>query len=549
MGIKRLHLSKEISHYISKHLLRISDFCHKSRKNFYWAIAFLLSLVIFTSTLFDINLLGSEEATFDSIIKMRLSSPVPSSDIVILDIDEKSLAQLAPSLGRWPWKREVLGEALSEIEASGARSILFNILITDPDKGNEQSDAILSSVAADSKITSFPLVRLPFANDQKSSFHVSKLPGVDLKEGDPTIAIIIPGLPGMQRNLGFSNLDNDEDGILRKYSLVRSEGNWSMPNIVGRTLDLAKISPNLDKFDSNYINWRNKKGAYKRVSFGDFYASLSSPSNSFDKEVLKNKFIIVGVSAAGIANLKPTAASPLMDDNEILATALDDAINGSNLKPMPKWAMSGFAILFILFLAYMFSAAKASEELDIIFIIIELGSVALMFLMMSYSTYFIDMSSLATYGLIFFTVSKVHQNLAERVVKGAPEHLHELAGKKPKLLGIMTFTEHDNLYKALKKSFKVLEENFGSKNVFICFDIFGKDTILSHLNEYGCLVIISKESNEQKFSNAINTFFRSIKINKNQFSTFKISQNIENNSDLISKFISQKILSNISSIE
>jgi len=549
LSFKRHHLVSGVNHYISEHFLLISDFCHKTRASFYWSLALVLSLAILLGSVFELKIIGSEEGTYDSIIKYRWASPLPSKEIVILDIDEKSLAQLAPTLGRWPWKREVLGEALSSLESSGVKSTILNILITDPDKGNQQSDAVLDAVASESKVTVYPVVRLPKKNDDKSSFYVSKLSGVKISGPDKTIALIMPGLPGMRKNIGFSNINNDEDGIIRTYSLSHIEDNWTMPTIVDRAISLSGAKSKINTDEVFFINWRNKAGSYKRIPFVDYYKSLNSSDEKFDLNLIKNKYVVLGTSAAGIANLKPTAANAITDDNEILATALDDALNKTNLKPIPEIVLSLLAILFILFLAYMFSIGSASEELDLIFIAIEIGSVVLMFFTMSYSTYFIDMSTLATYGLIFFTASKVHQNLAERVIKGAPEHLKQLAEKKPKILGVLSFSEDKKIFRALKKSFNKLEETFGKKNVFICLDVFGDDTLLSSMNEVGCIIVVSNNLNLKLFKDKFKSILLLLNIEKEDIGIYSIPKNMQNNPTKISKFIGKKILLNISENE
>ena len=244
MKFKKYKFALFATRLSSRGLALLSRFCYSSRANFYWQLAGFVSVAILVTSLIGLSLFGAEQNTFDALIKMRWSSPVPSKDIVILDIDEKSLSKLAPSLGRWPWKREVMAEVLSELENSGAKSIIFNVLITDPDIGNEQSDAVLNDVAVASKVVVFPLVRLPKTNDSRSSLRVSALSGSVLKDKskDPTVAVILPGMQGMHKSMGFSNLEADNDGILRQYSINRVEDGWSMPSLVGRALELSKRS-------------------------------------------------------------------------------------------------------------------------------------------------------------------------------------------------------------------------------------------------------------------------------------------------------------------
>jgi CHASE2 domain-containing sensor protein len=546
MSLKKYKLALFSTPLFSSCFLLISNFCYKSRTSFYWLLAGLISLTIIVSSLLGLSLLGAEQSTFDTLMKIRWSSPKPSQEIVILDIDEKSLAKLAPSLGRWPWKREVMAEVLSEIEASGAQSIIFNVLITDTDIANKQSDAILNDIAGASKIVAFPLVRLPQENDQKSQYHVSQLPGAILtsKLNDPTIAIILPGMLGMQKSMGISNLDTDPDGILRQYSINRVENYWIMPTLIGKALELANVKSNVSTDSSFLINWRNKKGSYQRISFSDYIDTLGGSSN-LKSDVFKGKHVIIGASAAGISNPKATSASALTDDNEILATALDDTVNNTNLHPLASWIITILAIAFVSYLAYLFNTDNASDEADIIFILIEVLSIAVMFIGISYTNYFIDITPIATYGLAFFTISKIHQGLLERVIKGSPEHLGELAINKPQLLAIFTFKKESFKRSFLKKQFHKMVKVFGDKSVFLCFDVFEGDSILSSLEDIGCLVVLDVTQDKTRFLEKL----QSTLINDDQaffeYSVHKFPKNFENNDKLL-EYISQKILFEVS---
>jgi len=64
----------------------------------------------------------------------RLSSPAPDPSILIVDIDERSLALMAPAHGRWPWPRSVIAETVAGLPMPGQKSILVNFTFSDPDK-------------------------------------------------------------------------------------------------------------------------------------------------------------------------------------------------------------------------------------------------------------------------------------------------------------------------------------------------------------------------------------------------------------------------------
>ena len=60
----------------------------------------------------------------------RIRPPEPSPRIVHLDIDDNSL----DTVGRWPWPRSRLADAIAAIDRLGARVIALDLLLVDPQK-------------------------------------------------------------------------------------------------------------------------------------------------------------------------------------------------------------------------------------------------------------------------------------------------------------------------------------------------------------------------------------------------------------------------------
>ena len=68
----------------------------------------------------------------------------------------------------------------------------------------------------------------------------------------------------------------------------------------------------------------------------------------------ENKHIIIGASAPGISSPKGTSMSGYTDDNVILATALDDALNNPDVKLLPNILGILITILVISITGYLF---------------------------------------------------------------------------------------------------------------------------------------------------------------------------------------------------
>ena len=146
------------------------------------------------------------DRTRDLILKWRLSSPPPSDRIIILDIDERSLALLASEHGRWPWSRAVLAQGLQSLAEKEARAVLFNVLISDPDTRNEEGDLELALTSQLLANVAYPLVRLAPENDDESELQVAAIPGsVTTDDTNRTIAAILPMFEGMVLSAGVTN--------------------------------------------------------------------------------------------------------------------------------------------------------------------------------------------------------------------------------------------------------------------------------------------------------------------------------------------------------
>ena len=71
-----------------------------------------------------------EAQLLDLRFRLRPLAP-PSDDIVLVVIDDQSIREI----GRWPWSRAVIAEALERLAAAGARTIGIDLLFAEPEVG------------------------------------------------------------------------------------------------------------------------------------------------------------------------------------------------------------------------------------------------------------------------------------------------------------------------------------------------------------------------------------------------------------------------------
>ena len=87
-----------------------------------------------------------ENRAADHLVRMHATRHVADDDIVIVDIDEASLARMAEEAGRWPWPRSVHGDLVAALARQRPRAIVFDIQFIDRDRYRPDADAHFNEV-------------------------------------------------------------------------------------------------------------------------------------------------------------------------------------------------------------------------------------------------------------------------------------------------------------------------------------------------------------------------------------------------------------------
>ena len=218
-------------------------------------------------------------ASFDWLMRHRPIPYLPDRDIVVLDIDEASLAALSPRYGRWPWPREVLAEVASRLEAAGAQAVMFDILFADPDVANPRSEAAFDRYVAASRVSFYPVVRLNPANDGRSRIPLSLLnfavrdpatTGADAN-GSRTVAILPPYFKSIydSTRAGTNNVYPDEDNVVRWYPNYETLAGYRIPSLPYRMAQA--LGWPLPTEPRNLLNWPRSAAPYRSIGFADAF--------------------------------------------------------------------------------------------------------------------------------------------------------------------------------------------------------------------------------------------------------------------------------------
>lgn len=401
----------------------LASVTRRLRNNFYLYLAALLTvLVLLDAGVFHVGE-NMRQKAFDIMVRSRVIVPKPDKDIVIVDVNEASLAAMAKEYGRWPWPRQVFGEFLENIEAQNPKAVVFDILFSDADVYNPDSDAYFNDTIAATSNTFFPFLRLPAANDKLSAVKPSMIPGISESQpgqSDPnaTIAVVLPHFAAAlnSKRLGTHNIYPDDDGIVREYRLYRDDYSWRLPSLpltIAHTLGYA-----VPDAQNVLLNWRGKPFTYHYATFSDVMLDMSSKVKKRPHDEFTGKIVIIGSTAPSLFDLKATAMAKIHPGVEILATAIDNVKHGDYLH---VWRGPVPYILISLLLVWLTSAAfyvnMDREKFTTLFSSSQVGLLVLSYVGINLTNTYLDFTGPVTWAVAYFSVAKLYAMATERALQ------------------------------------------------------------------------------------------------------------------------------------
>ena len=274
-----------------------------------------------------------------------------TQDVVYVDMDEASIKKI----GRWPWPRRFHADLINALSAYNPKAIAFDVIFAErQDEADDNSlrDAIKNSGK----------VYLPLSYDLRTQDA-----GWLTKEGG--ILSIIDQLPEFSEYLkgtGHINLIPDPDGVMRREPVVIDyKGNetylFGMKiglDVLGAAGEGISFDPArhaisaritggkvikipLDSSDQFIINWQKPWGRDSRhYSYIDVINSYDAVKKGgagvVDLNEFRNKICLVGLTAAGLIDIKTVPIQSTYPAVGITGTIINNVINGDFIYKVPK---------------------------------------------------------------------------------------------------------------------------------------------------------------------------------------------------------------------
>ena len=394
----------------------------KWKTSFYLYLAGLFSVLMIADTTFLHLTANMKQGAFDMMVRYRLVVPKADKDIVIVDINEASLAAMAKEYGRWPWPRQVLGEFVEGIEAQHPKAVVFDILFSDADVYNPDSDAYFNEVIAGTDNTFFPMLRLDPADDGLSQIKPGMIPGVTplgaAASPDATVAMVLPHFQSVLEGgrMGLHNIYPDTDGIVRQYPVYRNDYGWKIPSLPLRIAQqLGYTQP---QEESVLLNWRGPPFTYPSASFSDVFKDFSSQHKSRAADEFTGKIVIIGSTAPSLFDIKPTPISRTHPGVEILATAIDNFKHGDFLRfPDARFIYLLLTLAVIWATAWGFYRNTGRDRIDRLFGASQFILLGISYASINFTNTYINLTGPVTLGLAYFTLARLYDYATSRELK------------------------------------------------------------------------------------------------------------------------------------
>jgi adenylate cyclase len=217
------------------------------------------------------------------------------------------------------------------------------------------------------------------------------------------------------RRLGTINLYSDEDGIARSYQVHRDVAGYRIHSLPANVV--ASLGGELPAQADVLLNWRGAPPAYPSVSFHTLYERLLR--GEVPKE-LEGRILIVGSTAPALFDIRPTPIATAHTGLELLATALDNVRNRDFVRLLPDWIYMVVTAVAVVLLAMAFRSNVDWLLLRTTFTVMQLAFLAVTYLFLNYTSWFVDLTTPFAAALAYFTIAGFYSRAMVLRRNGSP---------------------------------------------------------------------------------------------------------------------------------
>jgi len=374
------------------------------------------------------------------------------SNIVLVSIDNTSLAFFKKYGIFWKWPRNVYGIVVDYFKAAGAKTVIFDMMFDDPDIDRAETDARETDGAFAQSVKSAGNVILgaEFTMNETditpdiSQFSLNLRANKTIYSANFQGGIVpIDTLLHATKSIGFLNIEPDEDGIIRRVPLVYKYLDNFYPQVAfgayilhnyydeitfsNRSCNAKNSTIPLVSQSKYFINWYGpggKEGVFSYYPFAAVFQSALATRQGNEPTLpfttFKDKNIIIGATASGLSDLRSTPFINPYPGMEIWATVLSNMLNKDFITIIPGWInfLHTILVTFITFIIFTRLKPKTANLMMVLVVVYVIGISLLLWsagrIMLNMSMPFIGF--ILSYGYTA-TVSYIMEGRSKRDIK------------------------------------------------------------------------------------------------------------------------------------
>jgi adenylate cyclase len=305
-----------------------------------------------------------EWKSWDLRLRLLAQPARASRDIVIFLIDQYSLDVYDKQQGlSWPWPRQMYSAVLDYLHAGGARAVFLDLIFTEGSRSGVEDDQDFAAAMARSGNVFLPL-SLSLDEDSPKEVPAARLERFSIAEAPPrgvafpsakSATMPVDVLLRSARGAGNVLFKPDDDDIFRRLPMAVYYGGLLVPTapfalakFLRKDASLRRLP--LDREGRAIIRYHGGAGTYKSYKIAAIINSWAQMEQGGAPQIPATEFVgktvLIGGSAPGILDLRPSPLGAVFPGVEIQATVLDNILRQDFFRLQPVWAFLSW-LLFI----------------------------------------------------------------------------------------------------------------------------------------------------------------------------------------------------------
>jgi adenylate cyclase len=309
--------------------------------------------------------------------------PAPEPAVLVVDIDEASLAQL----GQWPWSRKVVGDIVLKVAQAGAAGIGFDVVFAEAD--NLSPARFAERTAGLDPATKESLEHMPStdayfaevikqtravlgqseANEGRVGGPAPAPAAIAALNGDPkrfllSFPNIVGNLPEFEKvaaGRGMFIVNPESDNIVRRIPAIVRIGSQIYPTLSVEMLRVATgnstilvrssevgIQDVVLQGANSYVIPTDGQGRlwphYSKYSTDRYVSAKDVVNGTVAPDRFKGKLVLIGTSAVGLRDIRSSPVDEQMPGVEVHAQLLESILTDT-LLTQPAWGDGAERIL------------------------------------------------------------------------------------------------------------------------------------------------------------------------------------------------------------